>query len=251
MSTRFAKQLVYGAFYLIIWGLVVWGGYKLFTRAAPSCFDNAQNQGEIGVDCGGPCARICTASTAPPVIASVNAFPAGAGHDTFLAKIVNLNADYAAESFDYAFNVYDAGNSLLQSFSGHSFLYAGELKYLLLPNQAIPSGVVNADLTLSNVHWVPAASFGPKPKVDPQNVVTQAGSSTIVASGQAINQDVMAFANVLVIGIFKDEQGKPIGASQTVIDGIAPNQTKNFSIIYPAVSGIDPKVTEVVVYAGR
>ena len=251
MSTRLAKQIVYAAFYLFLWGFVVWAAVIILVHPAPSCFDNIQNQNETGVDCGGVCAKVCAGSAQAMKILSVNAFTASAGHDTFLAKIANPNNDYAADNFDYSFNAYDAAGKILQSFTGNSFLYGNEVKYLLLPNQLVPSGIAGVDLTIANADWVKSSIYGAVPQFAVQNVVTQMSSSSIIAAGQVINNDVSIFKNILIVSIFKDSQGNPLGTSQTVLDVINPNQTRAFSVTYPMTPGVDPSMTEVVSYAAR
>jgi hypothetical protein len=145
--------------------------------------------------------------------------------------------------------VYDSGGVLLASFPGESFLYASEVKYILLPNQAIPNGVAHVDLTITNANWVNGDS-GAAPHFG-ETIITQVGSSTTVAAGQLTNQDVVPFKNILIIAIFKDAQGNPIGASQTVFDSITASQTKPFSIFYPALANVDSTRTEVEAYAAR
>lgn len=257
MSIRLAKQIVYMAFYIVLWFFIIWDGYSFFIRPAPSCFDHIQNQGEQGVDCGGPCATVCAASTQPIAVQSVNAFAASAGADTFLAKIANANAGDSAQSFDYSFNVYDASGTLLKSYPGQSYLYGQQLKYLVLVNQPVPDGVANADLTITNVNWVKDSAIGAAPQIAVQDVSTQIATSSagvsgaIVATGQIANNDVATFNDVLVVVVFKDSNGNPVGASQTEIDSIAPTQIENFAVNYPFSAGINPDATEVEAYTVR
>jgi len=260
MSTRLAKQLIYGTFYVIVWVLVIWVGFALFTHPAASCFDKIQNQGELGVDCGGPCAMVCTAG-APPITlvpgTSVMAFTSTPRHETFLAQVENPNAGSAAESFSYAFNVYDASGTLLQSFPAQSYLFAQQVKYLLLMNQAVPDSVASDDITIGNTDWVTTSTLGAVPQLAVQNVTTKIGSSalgsvgTVVATGQLANIDTATFHNIFIVAVFKDANGNPIAASQTLLDSIAPGQIEDFSVSYPAVSGIDPTKTDVEAYAFR
>jgi hypothetical protein len=254
MSTRLAKQIIYAAFYIILWGLIIGGVYFLvFHPGVASCFDGKQDQGEQGVDCGGPCAKLCTSSIQPVAVLSVDAF-AAAGNNTFLAKIANPNNGYAAQSFNYAFNVYDSSGNLLQSFSGQSFLYPGQLKYLVSVNQSVPSGVVKADLTITNANWVTSSSISASPQIAVQNILTVIGSSTpaiAFTTGQLVNNDTASIGTILLVAVFKDANGNPIGASQTELNGIAPDATENFSVSYPAVPGINPVATEVEAYALR
>jgi hypothetical protein len=251
MSTRSAKQLIYGTLYLLFWVAIIFGFYRVFFNHAASCFDNVQNQGEQGVDCGGPCSKVCSEGTRPISILKVSAFSVKAGHDTFLAKIANPNADSAAQSFAYAFNVYDASGTLMQSFPGYSFLYANGVRYLVAPNQVVPDGVDHYDLTITGVNWVQASSLGTIPAVNVQNIQTQVGSSTTLATGQVINNDTIIFKDVVIVGIFKDNSGNPVAASQTQIDSISPSEMKDFSVSYPSIPSINPAATEVEVYATR
>jgi hypothetical protein len=251
MSTRFAKQMIYGTFYVVIWVLVIWLGYSLATHKPASCFDNIQNQGELGVDCGGPCATVCAPSAQAINVISVNALTAPNGNDTFLAKITNPNGDFAAQSFSYAFNVYDTSGTLLESYPGQSFLYSQQIKYLLLANEVVPAGVAREDVTITDVNWVTASTMGTVPQLAVQNILTQVASTTVVATGQVANNDTATFNNVFIVAVFKDANGNPVAASQTLLDSLAPDQTQSFSVNYPTVPGIDPALTEVDAYATK
>lgn len=259
MSIRFAKKVVYAAFYIIIVVLIGWGVFGLFFHPTVSCFDHVQDQGELGVDCGGPCSTICTAGAQPLTVLSVNAFASTVGHDTFLAQVANPNANLAAQNFDYAFNLYDASGTLLQSIPGQSFLYGsqsgGAVKYLLLVNQPVPILVASIQLSVptSTIAWVSSSSLGTAPQLISGNVSTQVGSSTVVTSGQIIDNDTATFNHILIIAVFKNAQGNPIGASQTEIDQIAPGQSENFSVSYPATTAADinPAATQIEVDALR
>ena len=40
----------------------------LLLYKAPTCFDGKQNQGEGGIDCGGPCVKLCPSAFLPPEV---------------------------------------------------------------------------------------------------------------------------------------------------------------------------------------
>ena len=93
MSRR-VKQVVYGILYLAILGGIVTGIYFLLLKQPASCFDGIQNEGEAGIDCGGPCAVVCIPSTIQPLSAlgAVSVFaPVDANHATLLVQIENSN----------------------------------------------------------------------------------------------------------------------------------------------------------------
>ena len=55
MSSRFLRRLIFGVFYLAVFGGLSYSIYLLGIRGGASCFDGRQNQSELGVDCGGSC----------------------------------------------------------------------------------------------------------------------------------------------------------------------------------------------------
>lgn len=256
MDTRRTKQLIYGGIYAIFWIAVIALVYFLFARPAPSCFDHIQNEGEQGVDCGGPCAKACIPSNLAaivPLTPGVYTFPATPGADTFLVEVENANSGFAAQSFDYNFDLYDASGTIVQSIPGQSFIYGSEVKYLLVVNQAVSSTFDHAQLSVSNVDWVPAATLGIVPQFG--NPLPPTGSSisssTITVTGELTDRDISAFQNILIVAVFRGDDNSVLGASQTEIDGIAPQQSQSFSVIYPNVPGIDPALTQFYAYALR
>ena len=59
MIKRTVKQIVIIIFFLAIVFVIGFLFYKVFLEHSPTCFDGIQNQGEIGIDCEGPCEKIC------------------------------------------------------------------------------------------------------------------------------------------------------------------------------------------------
>lgn len=265
MSTRFAKQFLYATFYLVLWILFFGAIYGLFFRPVASCFDGKQDQGETGVDCGGPCATACTMGVQPPAVLGVNVFATSPTTETFLAQIANTNANLAAQYFEFSFELVNASGTVLQSFPGASFLYNNEVKYVALVNQPVGSTTAASDasatwilaIPTSTTEWVASSSFGPAPLLTVENVATVVSSSTagatgsVLATGEVANSDTITFTNIFVIAVFKDANGNPIAASQTEIDSVAPDQTEPFSVSYPAIAGINTAATEVQAYAER
>lgn len=243
MSIRFAKQIIYGAFYVLVWALVVWIGYGIFFHPAP------------------PVPPQAAASAQPISVLSVNEFISSPGHATFIAKIANLNSALAAQYFSFSFGLLDGSGTVLQSFPGASFLYPNEVKYVALVNQAVGGGslgnttsagaIATITIPTSTTEWVASSSFGLPPNFSKPNYSTSIGSSTATVTGQLTNNDTATFSHIFIIAIFNDANGNPVGASQTEIDSIAPNQTEVFSVSYPAVPGINPAATEMQAYVER
>lgn len=254
MSRR-TKQVVYGIFYLAVLSIIVTVIYFLFLRPSPSCFDNIKNEGETGVDCGGPCARLCIPSSIRQIttLGNVQVFSPLAGHVSVLAELENANADFGASSFDYTVTLYGAdGSSTVATLTGSSFAYADEIKYIAFPNEAVPAPVYSANIAVSNVQWVPADQMGYVPQFGITNQMAVAsGNGYVTVSGNLTDRDAASFKNIIVMAIFENAAGAPIGASQTELDSIKPGTTQSFSISYPILPNENVSKTELHAYASR
>ena len=254
MSRR-TKQVLYGIFYLAILGGIGAGVYFLFLRPSPSCFDGIQNQGEQGVDCGGPCARVCASVNVQSidVLGSVRVFSPLPGSASVLAELENANASSGAEIFDYTVTLYGPdGSTTVATVDGSSFIYPDETKYLILPNEAVSSTIGGASISLSGVQWVAASEMGQPPQFSFSNITTApAPNNFMTVSGNITNLDASSFGTVLIGAIFKDAAGTPVGASQTEVNSLAPGGTLPFSISYPLMPNENVGATQLVGYGER
>jgi hypothetical protein len=255
MSSRRIKQFVYGLFFIIVIFIVIAAFYVLFLKPAPSCFDNIQDQGEQGVDCGGPCAKICIPTSTQPIseIGAVDVFAPLADHVTLLAQVVNPNSNFAADTFDYTFNLYDGAGNVIGTVPDSSFIYADQTKYLVVPNQAISGSVDHATLTINPPHWVPASMLGSVPQFTFQNIAaTSPATGTVAIGGTVIDADAASFSGLEIIAVLKSSSGAPVGVTETKLDGISPNQPASFSVAYPiSAQNINPAATELDAYGVR
>lgn len=237
MSTRLAKQIIYGALYIVILALfvgAVYGIFRLFSPAAVAPVVCTENCMPVGAD------SIATTS--------VKTFITSPGHYTFLEQITNTNEGYAAEYFDYDIDFYDASGTVIQSVPGSSFIYPNQTKYLVVPNQMVANPGVGMGFTIKNVYWVSGDTLGALPMFAVQNQQVGMTSSTVSVSGQITNTAIAAFKYVFVDIIFKGPNGEPVGATQTEINNVGAGQTVDFSVSYPANAAINPANSQPFVY---
>ncbi|MDR3582140.1 MAG: hypothetical protein P4L67_02590 [Candidatus Pacebacteria bacterium] len=236
MSTRRAKQLIYGVLYLIILMALVALVYFVVQLVAPAPAAVA------------PCTENCMPVGASAIVTStVQTFVTAPGHYTFLTQIADASAGYAAQYFDYSIDLYNASGTVVQSIPGSSFIYANQTKYLVVPNVTAPA-FVGAGVSISNVYWVPSATLGALPQFSKENITTVMVTSPVSVSGQITNSNLSTFRYVYVDVIFLGADKRPIGASQTVLNDVAPNSTVDFSVLYPQTGAIDPTANQILVY---
>lgn len=253
MSLRLAKQIIYGCFYLIFFGGVIAGIYFLFLKPAPSCFDKVQNQGETGVDCGGPCGTVCTAGASSiELVGRVMTFSIAPHQGSLLAQIKNPNAALAARNFTYKFSWYDASGALVGSASGDSFIYASEVKYVFVPNVDLGSAPIERiDFKVDGVAWDAAPDFAGPPQLTIQGMTASVGDTGIVIRGTIVNNDTVSFPSVAVVALLGGRLGEVAGASETELENVTPNGSRSFSVLYPSLREIDSSSTELFIYAKR
>lgn len=246
MSTRRAKQLIYGTLYLLIVLFICSGIYFVIVMPIIAA--------STPVPCTpGACAPT---STAPIAATIVSTFVTSPGHDTFLAQLQNADGDFGAPAVGYELDFEDASNTVIQSVSGQTFIYPSQNKYILLPNEAVPASYDHVALTITGAQWVSSGTIGTDPGVAPggfalQNLQANVASTTVSVGGQLVNTSVASYAQVIVVALFKDAGGNVVGASQTELDNVMAGATNDFSVLYPAAPNINPALNQILVYAIR
>lgn len=155
MTRRFSKQLIIALIFLFIlsgFGFLVY----YFSQPAPSCFDGIQNQGEEGIDCGGPCLLTCEEKNLEEIeILWVKTLPGQNDFYDLAAQIKNLNQNYGSGQIPYHFELYDSGNNLIAQYSGSTFILPNQTKYLVqIRIEASHSGQVSeVNLSFGEIEW--------------------------------------------------------------------------------------------------
>ncbi len=133
MNWASGRRLIILAFVLLL-ALIVAGAAAYFAlNKAPSCTDGKMNGGETGIDCGGPCARQCTADVQAPTVSFAVPIQVGSRTD-LVAYVVNQNRDAAAKGAKFHVEFRDASGNLLATKDGTIDLLPGSTAPLYIPN---------------------------------------------------------------------------------------------------------------------
>lgn len=248
MSTRRAKQLIYGALYILIVLAIVAVFY--FIVVFPFILASTPV----------PCTpATCVPTSTSPIVTgpgSVLTFATSPGHYSFLVQLTNQDPDYGVPELDYAIDLDDASGTVLQSIPAQSFIYQSQSKYLAVLNQTVNQPFDHAAFSITGASWLASSTMGAIAGIAPgqfavQNIQTAVGSTTVSVGAQLINTSVATYGQVIVLIIFNDPNGNPIGVSQTELDNVAAGSTENFSVIYPAEPNVNPALNQILVYALR
>jgi hypothetical protein len=189
---------------------------------APSCSDGIQNEGEQGIDCGGPCAYLCTDEEQAPTVLFTKVVPNGAGRLDAVAEVENKNASAAAVNVPYTIAFYGPNQVLVNQVSGTLDLPPGGTVPLFVPGIASANQMIaGAFLTINSgsFKWFALAR---DPRIVPQVSTPQLGGTASAPRITAVltNPSVTPLTNVPVIVFVHDSNGNIIAASATILPNI-------------------------------
>lgn len=248
MDKRIFKQISYLLFFLLIFFVLGYFLY-LFFKTAPTCFDGKKNQGEEGVDCGGPCFQICLPENFRDIQVSDVKFLNIGNKTILLAKIQNLNSSIAAWQFDYEFIISGTDGSVLKKVVGQSFVYAEEIKYLSQILNENLSNISRVELKIYNPLWIKSEYFL-RPKINLLAKEISKQNGMVYVRGKIINNDFVVFRNVKILVNFY-RQNELVGYSETTINQIKSSETLPFEILFPGGLDLNSLQTEILIEAKR
>lgn len=232
MSWTARRKLI--IFLIVILGLAVVIGLPSFFvfYHAPTCFDGKQNEGEQGIDCGGPCAELCQASFAPPQELWATSSQVVSGVYNLLAYAANPNAGVAAPSVSYAFKLYDSQGVLINERDGTASVPADTHFAIFEPTVTTGTRVPYRTFFqfTSAPQWQSAATTSEFSVTD-STFTTASTSSRLDAS--VLNSSLSTGNNVEIIAIVYDTQGNVAAFSKSIIPSIIAGATADVSFTWP------------------
>ena len=242
--SRILKQIFIAIVFFSAIGLIV---YFSFIKKEPTCSDGIQNQGEQGIDCGGPC-EDCPIPP-PPVedlkIISVEAVLSGQNFYDLTAKIKNSNSDYGANLIKYDFKIYDERNSLISKKNGETFILPGETKYII-DSFISPKKASRTVFSFSDIEWQRLKIYK-----EPEIIISQKTYQNLAGepyygkvSGVVINKSVYDFDKILVNVVLLDKDKNILGAGSVELLTMFSGQERYFNVHWPhpirgAVSSVE------------
>lgn len=189
---------------------------------APSCADKKQNQEEAGVDCGGPCAYLCTTEVQPPTVLFTQVISYGNGRSDVIASIENKNTAAAAKNVPYRITLYGAGQALIQEVTGTIDLPPGATVPVFVPGIASGQQIATSaflSIAPSSPRWF---TLSGDPRILPRVFNIRQVGTTALPRIEAIfaNTGSSPLLNVPAVVLVRDAKGDVMAASSTVVPSI-------------------------------
>lgn len=222
--------------------------------APASCSDRKMNQGEKGVDCGGPCApcqEIAQAGKLSVVEKAIT--PGGKGTYDAAFRVENPNAELGLSDFSYEIVLKDISGLRIASSSGRSYILPGEKKYVTIIGLKV-DGVnepVYMDVNLGEQKWqgVTKSIKGVQLNANVIKYGKVPGSDTTEVQAIVRNESDYDFDKVNIVVVVRNEEGRIIALNATEKNTMRSKEERDFRLVWPYVVGGDVSRVTVEGYA--
>ncbi len=199
----------------------------------PTCQDGKQNQGEEGVDCGGPCKLVCGFKIVNPIIRWNRPLKTFDGIYSVVAMIENLNVSAEAFAVPYLFKLYDDQGLLIMEREGNAFIPSNKVfpifESSLVVDNRIPRRV-SFEFT-KKPEWVKATMT--EPKISIKNINFFEKNNLPRVSAVIENIAVGDIKNVELVVLMLDSDNNLINSSKTVLDLIKKGSSETVIFTWP------------------
>ncbi|MEK7607507.1 MAG: hypothetical protein AAB484_01085 [Patescibacteria group bacterium] len=225
------KSVYFSAFVAFVVFVIALPAFLFFYKS-PTCSDGKKNGSEKGIDCGGSCIRLCPADFGTPHILWSYSMDIAPGVYNSLAYVENPNQSVEVGSLDYVFKLYDDRGLLVAEKKGETFVPAGR-KFAVFAGGVRTGERVPVKTTFEfneNIEWqkgnVPSSVRVLNINLDQE--------SEPKAEAKIINDSVgKTYASLNAFIILYDENDNRLAFSKTLIDKIAPGETKVIYFTWP------------------
>ena len=232
MSWSARRKLIVFLIVLVALGIVV--GLPAFFAFyhAPSCFDGIQNEGEQGVDCGGPCTKLCQAGFAAPQELWATSSQVVSGIYNLLAYAANPNPGVGAPSVSYDFKLYDSDGILIAERAGETSVPAQTNFAVFEPSVSTGARApYRTFFEFTNApEWQFSATTSP---LSVPNSTFQTSSTTSRLIATVSNAALSDENNIYVTAILYAVNGNVLAFSKSLIPTITALGTADVSFTWP------------------
>lgn len=220
--------------------------YYLFFTDNPTCSDGKENQDELGVDCGGGCARLCASQVRTPVILWSRAFKVTDGVYNAVAYVENSNFDAGVDSINYSFELFDEKNVTVARREGKTFLSTNGITPIF--EGTIRTGMRTPVRTVFTFKSEPSwrkAENEPGYTVSGQRLaIKENGTPRVDAT--ITNDTVVDIRNIQVIATIFDIEGNAIASSETLVPLLPARESRAMVFTWPTALPREGTRIEVV-----
>jgi Mg-chelatase subunit ChlD len=199
----------------------------------PTCFDNRRDGDELGIDCGGSCAILCSFEVLDPIVHWARIFPVSGDIYSAVAYVENPNISSSATDVPYVFKIYDDKNQLITERTGTTFIPRNQ-KFAVFEGQIQITGrtpkTVQFEFTQKPV-WKKTDAAEPDIQVTSKALMQADVSPRIEAELE--NKSLDDVSNIEVSAIVYDGNNNAVAASRTYINSLPKGSSAQAVFTWP------------------
>jgi len=225
------KTKYFGVAFFVALALLIYLFFSIF-YTAPSCVDKKQNQGELGVDCGGPCELLCGFKIIRPITQWSRITKTSEGVYNVVAMIENTNVSAEAYAIPYQFRLYDAEGVLISEIQGSAFIPANSIFPVFESNlktgQRIPARA-NFEFA-DNIAWVeekPATA-----SILIKDIKYAEKNDTPRVSATIVNNSLQEIKKLELVALLYNNENL-VNSSKTIVDIIQKDSEETIIFTWP------------------
>ncbi len=228
------RKLTYALIFFGVVAIFIGVPAYLLLYKAPTCFDNKRNQNEQGIDCGGPCIKLCSPIERQPVVVWQQTFEVTPGVFTAAAYIQNPNIDAEAKSVPYTFSFYDTTNTLIITKTGTTYIPAGKNFAVVETNvDMLGKRPVRTLFEFGNEFiWTRAPRNQPDIEVKNQTLTDASTTPTVTAT--VSNSTFTNIPTADVAAIVYNTEGNAFAASKTFVKNLDGRTSQPVVFTWPS-----------------
>ncbi len=216
------------------------------TFPEPSCFDNRKNQGELEVDCGGPCGPCEFKNPKSMAIFWARVVPVRENSYDAVALIQNLNEVLSSAAVQYEFTIFE-GFTPVATRRGTTFLFAQERTYVVESNIKTEREPTRVEFKITNIDWQYRQEQKPNLVVERRDykVEENQGRKQSVIEAKILNRTIFDFKEVEVKAIILDEEENLLGSNRTVIEEMQAGSSRSVKFLWP--EELKGKISSIII----
>jgi len=233
MSWAGKRRTLYGGLVALFLMLLIGIPSFIFLYEKPTCFDGIQNQGELGIDKGGPCLLLHKSQVQNIAILWARSFEVVPGIYNAVSQIDNPNFSAGAVDVPYSFKLFDSSNLLIAERKGKTYIS---------PNKLIPV----FEGTISTGNRVPTRTFfelleepnwirvdNPIEGLNVENWSLSNRDTAPRIDAKIENKSFEDIYNIEVVATVFNSSGVAIAASRTIIEVLSKQSSYEVTFTWP------------------
>ena len=245
ISWRAKRQLVaiLVLFFLVV--IVFAVNYRRFVPIS-TCFDNKQNQGEIGIDCGGPCASCELKNPKPISVFWTRAVPVRDNVYDVAAYIENPNIQIGSADIEYEFSVFDEVG-LVARRTGTTFILPQEKTHIVEAGLETSRQPTRVEFKISGIKWQIPQNNKPSLIVEKRDykIMNENGTNQSILDATIFNNSPHSLREAEVNFIILDKDSNLLGANHTLVNDFSAGSRRAVRTTWPNVLKGDAAVIEI------